>query len=235
VLLFAGTLIRGRVESDSAVGAASIKGALLGLAAASMLGVPSVSAGITLTFWTFAFWFLRLLSNATSEEARVPRPLARPAAAWAAVWVVVVAYAAGTLYLGHRTFSVPGRAQRFGWNYNYGFYAPEPGAEPPYRWTKRTAVTVVPVGGRSFNLKVWTQDPTAAQRPVLAKVWVDDRLVLDAMLTSSRPVQRRIDVRDGEARMVVRTWVDRTFSPGVQGSPDPRELGLAVGDWTFGH
>lgn len=232
-VLFAITLFRGRAGHESAVASASIKGALLGLAAASMLGVPSISAAITLTFWTFAFWFLRLLVNAQQEEARIPQLLARPATAWAAVGIVVLAYTAGTLYVGHHAFSVPGRAQRFGWNYHYGFYDPELGAEPPYRWTGRTAVTVVPVGGRSFNLKVWTQDPTAAQRPVLAKVWVDDRLVLDAMLTSSRPVQRRIELRDGEARMVLRTWVDRTFSPGVQGSQDPRQLGLAVGDWTF--
>jgi hypothetical protein len=33
--------------------------------------------------------------------------------------------------------------------------------------------------------------------------------------------------------MIVRTWVDRTWSPRAQGSHDARELGLAVGDWVF--
>ena len=63
IVLFAGTLIRGRADNGNAVPAASLKGALLGLTAASMLGVPSLSPAITLTFWTFAFWYLGLLAD----------------------------------------------------------------------------------------------------------------------------------------------------------------------------
>jgi hypothetical protein len=233
IVLFAGTLIRGRVESGDTLAAASLKGALLGLAAASMLGVPSVSPAITLTFWTFAFWYLRLLVDAPAEEARVPQVLARPAIAWAAVSVVVIAYALGTLYVGRHSFSVPGRAQRFGWNYNYGFYDPETGEGKVFRWARQSAVIVVPVEGRSFNLRVWTQDPAVRQRPVAAKVWIDNRLVIDEVLTNSKPIERRVTLPEGVQRMVLRTWVNHTFSPGVLGSHDARELGLAVGDWTF--
>ena len=128
--LFAGTLVRGRAETGNAVPAASLKGALLGLTAASMLGVPSLSPAITLTFWTFAFWYLGLLVGREEEESKTWRLFERRAAGWAFVSAVVVAYAAGTLYVGKHHFSVPRRAQRFGWNYNYGFHALENARAP---------------------------------------------------------------------------------------------------------
>ena len=91
----------------------------------------------------------------------------------------------------------------------------------------------MPVGGRTFVLKIWSADPGVANQPVHAKVWVDDRLVLSERLAHPYPIERRIPLPPGETRMIVRTWVDRTWSPEKQGSPDSRQLGLAVGDWVF--
>ena len=125
---------------------------------------------------------------------------------------VVVAYALGTVYVGKKDLSVPKRAQRFGWNYNYGFHELE-NAERPFRWTARVGVTVVPVGGRTFVLKIWSADPAVTRQPVHAKVWVDDRLVLDERLAHPFPIERRIALPPGEKRMIVRTWVNRTWSP----------------------
>jgi hypothetical protein len=231
--LFGATLLRGRPEAGNLVPAASIKGALLGLTAASMLGVPTLAPAVTLTFWTFAFWYLGLLAEPQREEAKTARLFERPAAAWSVVGAIVLTHALGTLYVARHDFSVPRRAQRFGWNYNYGFYDVESGSASAFRWTRQSAVTVVPVGGRNFDLKVWTADPAAKYHPVNAKVWIDDRLVLDEWLSNGLPVERRVPLPDGEKRMVLRTWVNRTWSPLVQGSHDRRELGLAVGDWTF--
>ncbi len=232
MVLFAGTLIRGRAEATNVVPAASLKGALLGLTAASMLGVPSLSPAITVTFWTFAFWYLGLLADRQREESRTLRLFEHRAAGWAFVSAVVVAYALGTVYVGKKDLSVPKRAQRFGWNYNYGFHELE-NAERPFRWTAREGVTVVPVGGRTFVLKIWSADPAVTRQPVHAKVWVDDRLVLNERLAHPFPIERRIAVPPGERRMILRTWVDRTWSPQGDGSHDSRELGLAVGDWVF--
>jgi hypothetical protein len=232
IVLFAGTLIRGRAEAGNAMPAASLKGALLGLTAASMLGVPALSPAITLTFWTFAFWYLKLLVNREEQESKTLRLFERRGAGWVFVTAVVLAYAVGTVYVGKRDLSVPRRAQRFGWNYTYGFHGLE-NAERPFRWTAREGVTVVPVGGRTFVLKVWSADPEVTRHPVHAKVWVDDRLVLNERLAHAFPIEKRIALPPGEKRMIVRTWVDRTWSPQLQGSHDSRELGLAVGDWVF--
>ena len=197
-----------------------------------MLGVPSLSPAVTLTFWTFAFWYLTLLANREEQESKTLRLLERRGAGWVFVTAVVGAYALGTVYVGKKDLSVPKRAQRFGWNYNYGFHELE-NAERPFRWTAREGVTVVPVGGRTFVLKIWSADPAVTRQPVHAKVWVDDRLVLNERLAHPFPIERRIALPPGEKRMIVRTWVDRTWSPQVQGSHDARELGLAVGDWVF--
>ena len=232
VVCFAATLVRGRTEGSNAVPAASLKGALLGLTAASMLGVPSLSAAITLTFWTFAFWYLRLLIGREQEESRTWRLFQRRGAGWTFVTVVVVAYAAGTIHVAKTRLSPAKRAQYFGWNYNYGFHGLEQ-AERPFRWTAREGVTVVPVGGRTFVLKIWSADPAVSQQPVHAKVWVNDRLVLSERLAHPYPIERRIPLPPGQQRMIVRTWVDRTWSPQAQGVNDTRELGLAVGDWVF--
>jgi hypothetical protein len=232
IALFAGTLVRGRPGVGNEVAAASLKGALLGLTAASMLGVPSLSPAVTLTFWTFAFWYLGLLAGREQEEARTWRIFERRGAGWVFVIAVVVAYAAGTVYVARKELSVPRRAQHFGWNYNYGFHALEQ-AERPFRWTAQEGVTVVPVGGRTFVLKIWSADPAVTRQPVHAKVWVNDRLVLNERLAHPYPLERRVALPADEKRMIVRTWVDRTWSPQAQGSHDDRQLGLAVGDWVF--
>ena len=232
IVLFAGTLIRGRAEDGNAVAAAGLKGAVLGLTAASMLGVPSLSPAVTLTFWTFAFWYLGLLVGREQEESRTWRLFERRAVGWVLVTAVVVAYALGTVYVAKKSLGVAKRAQHFGWNYNYGFHGLEQ-AERPFRWTAQEGVTVVPAGGRTFVLKIWSAHPDVTRRPVHAKVWVDDRLVVNERLAHSFPIERRVALPPGEKRVIVRTWVDRTWSPQTQGSHDTRELGLAVGDWVF--
>jgi hypothetical protein len=232
IVLFAGTLIRGGAEGGNAVLAAGLKGALLGLTAASMLGVPSLSPAVTLTFWTFAFWFLGLLVGREQEESRTWRLFQARGVGWIFVTAVAVAYALGTVYVAKKQLSVPKRAQYFGWNYHYGFHELEQ-AERPFRWTAQEGVTVVPVSGRTFVLRIWSGDPSVSQQPVQAKVWVNDRLVLSERLAHPYPIQRRVALPPGETRMIVRTWVDRTWSPRAQGSHDARELGLAVGDWVF--
>ena len=78
IVLFAGTLVRGRAEAGNAVPAASLKGALLGLTAASMLGVPSLSPAITLTFWTFAFWYFGLLVDREERGVEDVAPVRAP-------------------------------------------------------------------------------------------------------------------------------------------------------------
>ena len=104
-------LLSGAGRNPNAVPAASLKGALLGLTAASMLGVPSLSPAITLTFWTFAFWYSGCWS-AARKRSKTWRLFERRAAGWAFVSAVVVAYAAGTSTSGNTSSAFPG-AQRF--------------------------------------------------------------------------------------------------------------------------
>ena len=64
--------------------------------------MPSLSPAITLTFWTFAFWYLGLLVNREEQESKTLRLLERRGAGWVFVTSVVLAYALGTVYVAKK-------------------------------------------------------------------------------------------------------------------------------------
>jgi hypothetical protein len=70
------------------------------------------------------------------------------------------------------------------------------------------------------------------KRPVDAKVWLDNRLVIDKRLSTTAPVTKYIRLKDDEARVVIDTWASRVLRPSDFGLPDSRELGLMV-TWNF--
>jgi hypothetical protein len=233
VALFAATLMRTRGDGPAYVPSAAIKGGLLGLTAASMLGVPTMATAMTLTFWTFAFWYLGLAAPPGHEEVPVPRALGRPFAAWTLLWAVVLLHAGGTLYAAQHQLSVPHRVKRIGWPYQHGYYEVEKGPQGAFRWTRQESAVVVPVTGRTLSLEFWTDDPAVATDPLDVKIWVDDELVTTAALRDASHLTRRVPVGPGTERVTVRTWVSRTWRPDPRGTGDTRELGLAVADWKF--
>ena len=91
----------------------------------------------------------------------------------------------------------------------------------------------MPITGRVLALTVWTDDPATAANPVKAKVWVDDRLVLDTGLQRGSPVALRIRLPADNGRLIVRTSVDRTWKADVPGPANGRDVGLALNRWTF--
>ena len=115
-------------------------------------------------------------------------------------------------------------------DYSTGLYPPE--GDPPFQWTRQRAVFVVPVEKRWMALTVLVNHPDVGQKPVEVKVWADRKLRLSTRLSSSEPVTEYIPAGDGEKRMMLETWVNRTAHPSDFGSNDQRELGLWV-RWTF--
>jgi len=233
VVLFFVVLLRTRGDTERRLPAAAIKGALVGFTAASMLGVAAMNTAVTLTFWTFAFWYIVLAVPREEDERPSSRVLSRPLVAWTLIWVLVAACVAGTYTAGRRDLLPANRAKRIGWDYHYGLYNLETGLEGAYRWTQQKAVAVIPVRGRTLKLDAWTNDPEISQQPVEFKVWIDSTLVVDTRLRDGSHVTTFVPMPSGDQRVVVRTWVSRTWRPSDHGSADKRELGVAVADWTF--
>jgi hypothetical protein len=224
--------VRTSGDDTTRIPAAAIKGAILGLTAASLLGVPTQSLAVTLTFWIFACWYLTLAVPVSGDAQPVPGLLRHRGVEWALIAAIVLAQTIGTAYAAEHRLNVPERARRFGWNYEHGFFDAGPGPEAS-RYAAQHAVAVVPVEGRVLVLKLWTDDPGTTSTPVAAKVWVDGKLVLDTGLRQGSPVSLRIRLPSDQGRLIIRTSTDRTWKITQPGPANGREAGLALDRWTF--
>jgi hypothetical protein len=232
VVAFATVLMRRTPSGANEIPAAAVKGAILGLTAASLLGVPTQSTAMTLTFWTFAFWYL-VLAASVQAGATVAAPVSgnRERLGWALAVLLTCTHFAGTLHAARTQFSVPQRADRRGWNYEHGFYEPRSVDGRTFRYTHQRSAAVIGKAGRILHLRVWTDDPSAASDPVAAKVWIDGRVILDTRLSYGMPVAMRLPMLVDQEKLLIRTWVARTWRQQPDGEA-PRDVGLAV-DWTF--
>jgi O-antigen ligase len=214
------------------------RGTLVAFGVISLVGMPGQDVAVAMTFATMAFWYSSIVG------AQQPRPPSMRS--WAAVAAVLVAYLAGAVHAATHDLRVPVRAQRGGWTYSYGFYSPDAfGGEGEGRWTMRRAVAVIeaPTAWLSLTLSVNHLDlandaaPEAAARhapirPVDVRVWRDGQLVVERTLTNTAPITEYVAIPEGEARVMLETWVSRVLRPRELGLNDDRELGLLV-SWQF--
>jgi hypothetical protein len=195
---------------------------LVGFALISLVGMPAQDLFVTMTFWTFAFWYVSLVGGGTRGSPTSWR-------SWIAIAILIAAFGAETLHLAVGRLRVAKRAQRVGWAYSYGFYEPEPdGAGGEFRWARGRAVAVLDAPTRWLAVTVSADQPDVRIRPVDVKIWNDGHLALEAHLTSTEPLTRYVWLPLGERRVIVETWVSRVF----HAAGDDRTLGLRV-KWNF--
>jgi hypothetical protein len=224
-LLFAGFLARTSGEGAARVPAAALKGALVSIGLASMMGMPAQSLPVVITFWTFAFWYTRLVERDATWSSGGLGPIG-----WVTVAVVVAGYLGMTVVEAQRSLRPPMRATVDYWPYAYGVYnPPERPADGVMLWTERHGVAVIPVGGPIMMLTVRAEHPDLSQHPVRALVKINGQTAVDMKLSADVPVLRKIDI--GAVRhAVIDARVDRTWRSGkVEGE---REIGLAI-SWKF--
>jgi hypothetical protein len=221
--------------SEHRLPAGVIMGALIGVAAVSLVGMPTANTAAALTVIVFVFWYValvdptgRLLSSLAGAERR--RFWARPGL----VVGLVALFLAGTTYVGWTRLRPPQRALRFGWEYVAGFYDHErqPG-NTLFRWSAGRAIDVFPVTDRYLRLRYWVNHPDLDRRPVRVRIWLRDRLVVDQTLRNAAPVTEYVQSPPGQSRMMLEAQVSRTWKPSDYGQNDTRDLGLAFEDWAF--
>ena len=230
-LSFAAFVLRAAPSPQTRSAAGAIKGALIAIALISMLGMPTQSIAVTLTFWTLAFWYAQLAGGAPrSPLGRLgfPNDVGTSKAAWLAVWTVAALSVVGTAYSARHELRVPARAARFGWPYSYGWYGPETDANGEFRWAGRRAVAVIDATRPWMKLTVSVNHADIAKRPVDVRIWRDREVVLAATLRSTDPVTEYVAMPGDRPRVVLETWVNRVVRPADFGVPDSRELGLMV-------
>jgi hypothetical protein len=219
-----------RLRTDGRFAAITLRGVVLGVAACSMVGVPTQSPLVLLAFLLILGW----LSAALIQPEL---PLVRASvAAWVLVTALAVSYAAAHLWLGHRSLSVTSRAVRFGREYVVGAYAPEsiPGTDE-FRWTGKQATFVWPVQPGVLVLHLWGDHPDLRRSPVQVSVATPcGQLFQGNLPDSSNPVELALQIPEGQRTVAATVRVSRTWRPAqvIRGSTDWRTLGAAVSrDW----
>jgi hypothetical protein len=222
-IIFGGFVIRPKPDAPRASMVA--RGALIGFAIVSLVGVPAQSLPVAITFWTFAFWYVSLVGAPPAE----PIPQRR----WVAVAIVAVVFLAGTGYAATTSLRLASRAQRAGFTFKYGLYDPEPDREfGEVRWARHRSAIVIDARSRQMEVSVSVNHHDIQDHPVDAKVWIDGSLALDTRLTDTSWRTFPVRVPDGERRVILETWVSRVLNPFEFGVMDGRQLGLLV-RWRF--
>ena len=223
-------LVTTRGEHHVRVPAAIVKGTIVALGLVSLVGVPTQNASVTLAFWTFVFWYVRLVGGPEVSSAATPLPRV----AWAVMLAVVAALLVGTAWEARGSLRVPNRAARFDFPYRYGAYPEEVDEDGhTFRWTRERAVFVEPAEQRRLQVSAWVGHPDVMRRPVRVQVWVGGRRVIDRDWRAHAPVTRTVDIRSDTPRVVIEARVSRTWrQPDPAGGERPRDLGVALA-WRF--
>jgi hypothetical protein len=234
VVTFGWFVVTTRAPAATRFSATIVKGIVIGLAVVSLVGIPTQTIAVGIALCTFAFWYVVLAGGANQTGSPVAAPrLGIPA--WAGIWIVAVAAAAGTLHTARTDLRVPARMARFGWIYFYGFSDAEPTLDVARRssvWASRHAVAVLTPPTPWVKLTVSVDRLNLAKGPVAVKVSCDNAVVVETQVSDVRPITRYVALRNGNKGMMVETWVNRSVRPADFGLQDRRELGLFV-EWDF--
>lgn len=229
VALFVWLLITGRAVEGAARQVHLVRGALVALGLASLVGMPTENAAVVITFWVLVFWYTVLVT----QPVRPGLSWLNRARTWSAIWAVALVYMAGLTYVSWVDLRVPYRARGADWDYAYGFFEPDaPGTLDEFRWASRRALAVVPLTDRWIEVTAWTHHPDLSERPVDLKVWIDGTPLIDSRRTGGEPITAAVRIPEGQARVLIETEVDRTWRPSDHGESDTRELGPGV-RWRF--
>jgi len=231
-LLMFGWLLMSRSPKSSPMVRGAIAGATLGLAAASLLGMPTQDAAASLTFIVFAAWYIKLTH--ADSGARATDVAGLPAIQWAVIVAILAAFLGGTLYTAQHELRPPVRAQQIHFPYRYGFAANAD--DPSERWTGPKAVEVVFADKRWMKLELGQVAPDAEAHPVQVRISLNQKEILRLNRRGNFPVIRWIRMPAYQTPLLLEIEVDRTFRPAVDGTHDDpltRDRGIAVRQWTF--
>jgi hypothetical protein len=226
-LLFAGALtvlvvrlLARRAPPPLRAAAAGVRGALAGLAVASLFGVPTQVPVVAFSAWTFLFLAAYLLDRhdpdtGVSRTRRVQT---------AVVGLFVAAVALGQLHSGTHDLRPPMRVMKGGGSYGYGFWRGGTDEEgQPFWWTGRHSVFVFPLEPGILEFIATPMHPDIVSHPVTVEIGLDGRTILEEVVGDHTPVRLRLPARAGEKAVFVETRVSRTFA-----GPDGEPRGLRI-------
>ena len=231
--LVAWLVLTRRTPPHNRLETATLRGLLIGLGIASLLGVPTQNPVVLLIF----FYLVARFENLTREGRPEGRPLRHersggpsgpPTAAWIAGALVALVYAGGHLALARGPLKPLERAEQTNRDYIIGTYPGERLPQGSFRWTKKHATFALAVPSRYLVIRFNVLHPDIGTHPVKVRITTDCQTLVDEFLTDDSVDARAFEIPPGQRRVVFDTDVSRTWRPSDFGKSDTRELGLAV-------
>jgi hypothetical protein len=182
-----------------------IRGTVLGVGLASLVGMATQHPALFLTFGTIVFWLGALLETP-------PRPVA-PGAWWGVIGLALFVVA-GQISDASHDLRVPHRALKYNFTYGYGFSEPKP--DPVLgmiRHTMTHAVGVIEAEHAYFRVTLIVPQATVAD-PVQVRLRRERGLILDQRVGSPEPIVRFVAIPAGNDQLMIELDVSRAAADG---------------------
>jgi hypothetical protein len=223
----------------------TLRGLLIGIGAASLLGMPTQNPIVLLMFFSCVARFEMLTrpfegrpegrplrgggeGNRAGDEGRRGGPSGPPAAAWIAGFLVALGYAGGHLALARGPLKPLVRAARTNRDYITGTYPSERLPQGQFRWTQRHASFALAARSRHLVIRYHVAHPDVDTHPVQLRITTACQTLVDELRTDSAINAGAFELPEGEDRVVFETDVSRTWKPSDTGESDTRTLGAAI-------
>ena len=226
------TPVERRVETQT------LRGLLIGIGAASLLGMPTQNPIVLLMLFFCVARFEMLTRPVEGRpEGRPLRagdeglrggPSGPPAAAWLAGFIIAIAYAGGHLALAQGPLKPPVRAARTNRDYITGTYPSERLPQGQFRWTQRHASFALAARSRHLVIRYHVAHPDVGTDPVKLRITTACQTLVDEFRTDSAINAQAFELPEGEERVIFETDVSRTWKPSDAGESDTRTLGAAI-------
>ena len=209
----------------------TLRGLLIGIGVASLVGMPTQNPLVLLMFFYCAARF-EVLTSALREPQGAPS-LSRgesriPAIAWAAAFLIAVGYSGAQLVLARGALKPLERAARTNRDYITGTYPSEALPQGQFRWTRRRATFALAAQSTHLMIRYHVEHPDVGTHPVRLRIGTPCQTIVDRVFTDMSVDGQALELPEGQRRVVFETEVSRTWRPVDFGKPDRRELGAAV-------
>jgi hypothetical protein len=217
-------VVAGRAPPHEWPTAAALRGLIVGIGACSLLGIPTQTPVVLMSFLLLVAWLGVLV-----PEQRVPIVTSHRPAAWIAVTALAIGAAAVDVVLARGPLSLSARAVRAQRDYITGAYPPEgtPGSGQ-FRWTRGEARFILQERTHWMVMRVWVHHPDVSRNPVRVTIATRCGVVVERTLTSTEPMSFGLELPPDERIFDAVVRVSRTWRPTAYGQRDPRELGAGV-------
>jgi len=202
----------------------TLRGLLIGIGAASLVGMPTQNPLVLLMFFACAARF-----EVLTRRDRIQNPESRiPMRAWAAAFLIAIGYAGAQLVLARGPLKPLERAARTNRDYITGTYPSESLPQGQFRWTRRRATFALAAQSTHLMIRYHVEHPDVGTRPVRMRIATPCQTIVDRIFTDMSVDGQALELPEGQARVMFETEVSRTWRPTDFGKPDRRDLGAAV-------